>query len=337
MNSVSVIIPCYNYARYLRGCVESVLSQEGVDVRVLVIDDASPDNTPEVGAKLAAEDGRVEFRRHAVNQRHIATYNEGLAWATGDYTLLLSADDLLTPGALARAARTFDSYPDVGLLYGRQILFNTNATLPDDHSSGDVCHYRIADGESFVATLCASGSNPVNTPTAIVRTRLLAEVGGYCAELPHTADMDLWLRFAVRSSVAILDANQAFKRMHGQNMQIDFTAGVLGDMTQRKAAFDGFFRRCGDLVKNREHLNIMAMRALGTEAFWAASTAFDRGDTAHCQTLINFALEVDPQITSRPEWYRFCWKRRFGKRVWSMVRPIVAQFQRRSAPVQIVQ
>ena len=51
-----------------------------VDVRVLIIDDASTDDTPEVAAALAAEDARVEFRRHAVNRGHIATYNEGLEW-----------------------------------------------------------------------------------------------------------------------------------------------------------------------------------------------------------------------------------------------------------------
>src|ERR1051325_221577 len=165
MSSVSVIIPCYNYARYLRGCVESVLQQEGVDVRVLVIDDCSPDNTAEIGSKRAAEDSRVEFRRHEVNKRHIATYNEGLAWASGDYTLLLSADDLLTPGALERAARLLDAPPDVSLAYRQQIW----------------------SGPRFIASLCSSGNNPVNTPTAVMRTRLLPSIGGYSAELPHTA------------------------------------------------------------------------------------------------------------------------------------------------------
>ena len=130
MSSVSVIIPCYNYARYLRGCVESVLGQTGVEVRVLILDDCSPDDTPAVAAELVCADGRVEFRRHAVNQRHIATYNEGLAWADGDCTLLLSADDLLTPGALARAARLLDARPDVGLVYGRQVLFGTEVARP---------------------------------------------------------------------------------------------------------------------------------------------------------------------------------------------------------------
>ena len=54
MTTVDVVIPCYNYARYLRGCVESVLSQPDVSVRVLVIDDASSDETSEVGQELAA-------------------------------------------------------------------------------------------------------------------------------------------------------------------------------------------------------------------------------------------------------------------------------------------
>ena len=100
MSSVSVIVPSYNYAHFLRECVESVMSQVGVDIRLLVIDDASADNTPEVAAELVAHDARVEYRRHSKNCGHIATYNEGLAWANGDYTVLLSADDMLTPGSL---------------------------------------------------------------------------------------------------------------------------------------------------------------------------------------------------------------------------------------------
>ncbi len=128
MSRVGVIVPCYKYAHFLRECVESALAQP-VDVRVLIIDDASPDNTAEVAAGLAAQDERVEFRRHTVNQGHIATYNEGLDWGTGDYMLLLSADDLLTPGALSRAVRLMDAHPEVGFTYGRAIT--TSRPDPD--------------------------------------------------------------------------------------------------------------------------------------------------------------------------------------------------------------
>ena len=94
MSTVDVVIPCYNYAHYLRGCVDSVLSQSGVDVRALVIDDASSDETAQTGYELAGSDPRVEFHRHHKNKGHIATYNEGLAMVSADFVVLLSADDL---------------------------------------------------------------------------------------------------------------------------------------------------------------------------------------------------------------------------------------------------
>jgi glycosyltransferase involved in cell wall biosynthesis len=73
-----VVVPCYNYGSYLEGCVASVLDQEGVDARVLMIDDCSSDYSAMVGRRLAEADQRIQFRRHETNQGHISTYNEGL-------------------------------------------------------------------------------------------------------------------------------------------------------------------------------------------------------------------------------------------------------------------
>ena len=98
------MIPCYNYGRYLNDCVESVLSQLGVEVRVLIIDDASTDSTPQIASAFAARDQRVEFHRHDRNLGHIATYNEGLSLADSTYSVLLDADDMLTPGCLSARA-----------------------------------------------------------------------------------------------------------------------------------------------------------------------------------------------------------------------------------------
>ena len=125
MSSVSVVIPCYRYGHYLAECVASVLDhQPGVDVRVLIIDDASPDDSAEQARALAAADPRIEVRVHAQNMGHIATYNEGLLeWADGDYSVLLSADDRLTPGALTRAAGLLDARPEVGFCYGHPVHF----------------------------------------------------------------------------------------------------------------------------------------------------------------------------------------------------------------------
>ena len=110
LRTVDVVIPCYNYGRYLKTSVNSVLSQVGVEVRVLVIDDASSDDSEAIAGKLASAESRVTFRKHAVNKGHIATYNEGLIdWSEADHTVLLSADDMLAPGSLSRAVAIMDA------------------------------------------------------------------------------------------------------------------------------------------------------------------------------------------------------------------------------------
>jgi glycosyltransferase involved in cell wall biosynthesis len=65
MARVDVIVPCNNYGDLLDACVAGALSQQEVDTRVLIMDDASTDSTPEVGKRIAAGDPRVEYRRHA--------------------------------------------------------------------------------------------------------------------------------------------------------------------------------------------------------------------------------------------------------------------------------
>src|SRR5262245_15754536 len=130
MNRVDVIVPSYKYGHYLPGCLNSVLGQEGVELRVLVIDDASPDSTADVARAFAARDSRVELLQHARNKGAVATFNDGLDWARNEYTLLISADDMLTPGALARAVAVLDAHPDVGFASGAQILFQDHDALP---------------------------------------------------------------------------------------------------------------------------------------------------------------------------------------------------------------
>src|SRR3954451_9368464 len=106
---VSVVIPCYNYARFLPASVESALAQPGVDVDVLIVDDASTDGSGDLAEALAADHPRIRVHRSPTNRGNIATYNYGLAQVEGEYVFLLSADDMLTPGALSRAVRLMEA------------------------------------------------------------------------------------------------------------------------------------------------------------------------------------------------------------------------------------
>ncbi len=76
-----------------------------------------------MAAELARSEPRIRLICHEQNKGHIATYNEGLAMVESDYVVLLSADDLLVPGSLARATALMEAYPSVGYVYGHPVDF----------------------------------------------------------------------------------------------------------------------------------------------------------------------------------------------------------------------
>ena len=80
MALLDVLVPCYLYGAFLKDCVDSILADPLHDLRVLILDDASPDSTGIVASQLVARDARVSYLRHERNLGHIATYNDGLRW-----------------------------------------------------------------------------------------------------------------------------------------------------------------------------------------------------------------------------------------------------------------
>ena len=99
MMRFSVIIPAYNAQDVLEPCVASVLSQEGVEVEIVVVDDGSRDDTLAVAERLAAQDCRVRVVSKP-NGGVSSSRNAGLDVATGEAVLFVDADDALVPGAL---------------------------------------------------------------------------------------------------------------------------------------------------------------------------------------------------------------------------------------------
>ena len=319
MSRGDVIVPCYTYGHFLRECVESVLSQSLTDVRVLIIDDASPDHTPEVAAELAARDKRVEYRRHSVNHGHIATYNEGLDWAAGDYTLLLSADDLLTPGALRRAVRLMDAHPEVGFVYGRAIVFETGESLPQPGTVSGECEWQIWDGFDWLETMCEGCENCIiHSPEAIVRTRLQHEYGGSREELPQTGDWEMWMRFAAHAAVGILDADQAFYRLHGHNMNLMYKE--LHAAEQGKAVFDTLLYHYGHRIAGHERLQNLAAIASANHVLRVAYWTFREGDVQGCRELIDSTIRTCPDARSLKVYRHLIWMLRMGPTAWFVLR-----------------
>jgi len=138
---ISFVVPCYNYARYLPDCVPSILNQEGsYSFELIVIDDASTDNTAEIFRSFA--DTRIQSITHAINQGHAKTIEEGLRLARGKYVARIDPDDRYQEDFLSLTVPKLEQYAEVGAVYGDVALINDRGeeTAPRsdrEHKGGD--------------------------------------------------------------------------------------------------------------------------------------------------------------------------------------------------------
>jgi glycosyltransferase involved in cell wall biosynthesis len=324
MSAFDVVVPCYNYARYLRGCVASILSQRDVAVRVLIIDDRSSDDTQAVGEALAAADPRVTFRRHDVNAGLIRTANEGVMdWAASKYTLLLSADDALTPGAFARAAAIMDADPEISMTYGLASVIGDGETLPDVADQG-APDYRIVPGAKIIEYSCLH-ANPAPSPTAVVRTSVQHRIGGYSASLPHTSDMEMWMRFALEGPIGIIRQPQGFYRWHGANMAIQHTSGALSDRAHRLATCRKVFdEHDGRAIPGFSDWLTALTRKFAVEATYLAGLAYAQGDNDAYRACKAFAAECEPKLRADRVLLRHRIKRLMGEKAAGALRGLAS-------------
>src|SRR5208282_429173 len=114
---VTFVVPCYKLAHLLPECVNSILAQTYRDFEILIMDDCSPDDTPQV-ARSFSGDPRVQYIRNDPNLGHLRNYNKGLKMARGEYVWLMSADDRLrSPHILERYVKVMEENPQVGYAF----------------------------------------------------------------------------------------------------------------------------------------------------------------------------------------------------------------------------
>jgi len=292
--SVTVVIPCYKYGHFLPQAVASVLAQPDVDARVIIVDDCSPDDSLEVARALAAADGRVQVIAHEVNRGHIRTYNDGLDAVTTKYVTLVSADDLVAPGALARAVALMEREPTVGMVYGWPVEFSGEPPAPKSEPRTPVTYTRWR-GREYIGLMARRGRNFILSPEVVMRTEALRQIGGYNAELPHSGDLEFWLRTAARWDVGRVNGRvQAYYRQHGQNMHATTFAGMPADLRHRLTAFEYLLSDdFAEASPSGETYLRQIRRAMSAEAVGLAIDELDSvGDEALAVALVDTATDL---------------------------------------------
>ena len=205
--SVSVVMPVYNGAAFLREAIESVLAQTFRDFELLLINDGSTDDTQEI-----IDSYRRDSRLRCIsrpNKGLIATLNEGWQRARGSYIARMDADDVSAPERLARQVAFLDAHLDVGVV-GSAIW------VIDAHGQRDGPIYLPATHHMIVWRLCFE--DPLVHPTVLIRRAVLERAGGYDPAMPHAEDYDLWRRVSAFTRLHNLPDVLLSLRKHATNV-----------------------------------------------------------------------------------------------------------------------
>jgi len=297
MPSVDIVVPCYQHGRYLRDCVESVLSQD-VELRVIIIYNASTDDSVSVAQDLARKDARVEIVAHPRNLGSHASFNEGIDLASADYLMVLCADDILSPGSLRRAMTIMEQHPEVAFAHGTDIHWRTLEPLPDI-STADDSYWHIQSGREFLVDRCRAPQLYLAFGMVLVRTSAQKAAGYYRPALPHTDDFEMLLRLACRGSVAFTPAVLGFKRIHGENRNQEALTARWLTIDRLHAALECFFEHEGKSLHDWPRLRSLAQRRLCERAYWCGVKALVRG-RKDAFSFFKLAFQLDPRVALIP-------------------------------------
>ena len=224
---VSVCIPTFNKASFLRESIQSVLCQTFEDYELVVLDDASTDDTPIV--VKAFGDYRIKYIRHTENIGLPANFNECLRKARADYVIIFHDDDVMLPELLECEVSTLESYPEVAFVHA-----------PVQVIDADGCVYSVppnkwpplTEGTEFVKLFCSSFDYGVTMSSVMMRKSIALSLGGFNETFPFSLDANLWQRMAFQGKVAFVNRILLSNRVHsGQTTRkvLMHRSQMLGD------------------------------------------------------------------------------------------------------------
>lgn len=200
---VSIVLPTYNGARYLPQAIESCLQQTHSNLELIIVDDASTDDTPAIIARYAQRDPRIRPHRNPANRKLPASLNAGFSLARGDFLTWTSDDNCYRPNALAEMLACLQQRPDIHLVYAGMTWIDANdATLrydpprpPSDLPLGNCI------GACF-----------------LYRRQVHQTLGGYAEDRFLVEDYDFWLRATLHFQLQPLDRDLYLYRTHDASL-----------------------------------------------------------------------------------------------------------------------
>lgn len=211
-NRVSVLVPAFNRADYIKETVDSVLTQDYPNVELIVVDDGSTDGTFEILSEYAGR-GKLKLLTHPgrENKGQSAALNLALDAASGEFIAILDSDDLFLPGKLSTQVEYLNKHPDVGLVYGMgEGVDGSGHWLYDIHSPD-----HVEPNDPNAVLLDCYFLLPQN---ALVRRSVYDQVGCFEEDFRAAQDHDMLVRIAEKTRFGFIPIKVFQYRRHGDSI-----------------------------------------------------------------------------------------------------------------------
>lgn len=209
---VSVLMPCYNVELYVKEALDSILSQTYSNLEVIVIDDASTDNTSDVLATIALSDSRIKVVKNEINMKLIATLNKGVALCSGMYIARMDADDISFPNRIEKQVEFLENNLDYDIVSTQFYTFRTG------HKKRNLYHNpeKYEDLKGYL--LFRSG---ICHPAVMIRRELFTDKGlSFQKGFLHVEDYALWVKALYVTKMANLPDPLLYYRIHDSQVSV---------------------------------------------------------------------------------------------------------------------
>lgn len=207
---VSIIMPAYNAARYIKETIESVLTQSYSNWEMIIVDDGSTDNIAEIIKEYSEKDARIQYI-YQTNKGQSSARNRGIKEAQGKYIAFLDADDLFLPAKLEEQVKFLENNSECGVSYCKIYHFlNDNKQQlfynPQPNYSGDI----------FERVLTQNFINPL---AVVLRKEVLDKYGAFKEDWRRVDEQYLWVKLSFNKvKFYYLDKVLAYYRVHRQSL-----------------------------------------------------------------------------------------------------------------------
>jgi glycosyltransferase involved in cell wall biosynthesis len=258
---VSVCIPTYNSALFLKETLESIVVQSYQNIEIIIGDNASNDSTVEIINDFAEKDDRISFYVNQTNIGYSSNCNKLISLAKGDYIAIYHSDDIYEVDIVQQEVDFLNNNPDfLGVFTSFEKINASNSIIPN-------VKYPIRSSQNnikvslnkYIKIVLLQGGSCFCCPTSMIRKEVYSQLSGYDVNLKYIEDQDMWARILMIGPLAIINQKLIKYRIHNNQGSSIYRNREIG-------SFSLPFNHIVEFIKSNLNINNYKRELLMSEA-----------------------------------------------------------------------